>query len=142
MRYPAIMAWSDTDQTYLVEFPDLKGCHTMGETLAEAVANAVEAASLWLGVAHDEGMPLPAPSPLSGPGVHVVTIAPDVAIPIMIKRLREAAGLSQSQVAAKLGIRPQSYQRWERTDANITIRNLDRLAKALGKTLHVELLSA
>lgn len=45
----AVFTYDDADRVWLVEFPDLVGCHTFGETLDEAKANALEALQLWLG---------------------------------------------------------------------------------------------
>jgi predicted RNase H-like HicB family nuclease len=39
---------------YSVSVPALTGCHSQGETLAEALANIREAAELWLEVAADK----------------------------------------------------------------------------------------
>ena len=40
--------WQDTNGTYSVEFPDLPGCFSWGETLEEAQAMAKEALSGYL----------------------------------------------------------------------------------------------
>ena len=46
---------------YLVEFPDLPGCMSDGETIEEAIANGREAMLGWLEVMRAEGRPVPAP---------------------------------------------------------------------------------
>lgn len=46
--HSAVFTWDDTDGVWLVEFPQLDGCHTFGATLEEARANAVEALQVWL----------------------------------------------------------------------------------------------
>ena len=46
--YPAI--FHKENESYWVEFPDLPGCHTFGDTLAETVDNAKEALSLYFDV--------------------------------------------------------------------------------------------
>ena len=40
--------WEDTNGTYSVEFPDLPGCFSWGETLEEAQAMAQEALAGYL----------------------------------------------------------------------------------------------
>jgi len=58
---------------YLVEFPDLPGCISDGETVDEAVANGMDAKVAWLAVAREEGRPIPEPGgPLSGKWVQRV----------------------------------------------------------------------
>ena len=44
----ATFTFDPSDGIWLVEFPLLAGCHTYGETLDEARANAREALQLWL----------------------------------------------------------------------------------------------
>lgn len=55
MAHTAVITKDTTDPAYpdgvwLVEFPDLHGCQTFGETLAEARTHALEAAQVWLDV--------------------------------------------------------------------------------------------
>lgn len=52
----------DTDEGYLIEVPDLPGCMTAGETVAEAVALLDEAMLLWIAAALEEGLAIPEPS--------------------------------------------------------------------------------
>lgn len=44
----ATFIYDDAEHVWLVEFPALAGCHTYGETLDEARANAREALQVWL----------------------------------------------------------------------------------------------
>ena len=53
LAYPAII--SKEDDGYSVEFPDLPGCYTCGDTLAETLYNAQEASSGWLLVTLEDG---------------------------------------------------------------------------------------
>lgn len=46
MTYPAI--FTKEDNSYWVQFIDLEGCYSDGETLAEAMENAKEAMGLYL----------------------------------------------------------------------------------------------
>ncbi len=38
----------DADGTWLVDVPSLDGCHTFGDSLDAARANALDAVALWL----------------------------------------------------------------------------------------------
>lgn len=65
MKYPvAIEAGSDTT-AWGVVVPDLPGCYSAGDSLADACENAKEAIGLWVGSAQEDGQPIPAPKPLS-----------------------------------------------------------------------------
>lgn len=58
---------------YLIEFPDLPGCISDGETVEEAIANGMDAKRAWLTVAREQGRPLPEPGgQLSGKWVQRV----------------------------------------------------------------------
>ena len=58
---------------YLVEFPDLPGCISDGETVDEAIANGMEAKRAWLAVAREQGRLIPEPDgQLSGKWVQRV----------------------------------------------------------------------
>ncbi|MCL2106682.1 MAG: type II toxin-antitoxin system HicB family antitoxin [Oscillospiraceae bacterium] len=55
--YPAVFA--PEDGKMLVSVPDLKGCHTFGEDLAEAIEMAIDAAETWLWDAENKNEPIP-----------------------------------------------------------------------------------
>ena len=58
---------------YLVEFPDLPGCISDGETVDEAIANGMDAKQAWVAVAMEQGRPIPEPGgQLSGKWVQRV----------------------------------------------------------------------
>lgn len=60
--YPAIFHEEDG---YWVEFPDLTGCVTEGNTIEEAMAMAQEALGLWLVSQVEMGSELPTPSDIA-----------------------------------------------------------------------------
>lgn len=51
----------DEDGGYAAYFPELPGCITVGESIEEAAANAVEAKRAWLEAALEEGIAIPLP---------------------------------------------------------------------------------
>lgn len=57
--YPAILQL--TDEGYYVNFPDLEGCYTDGDTLPEALEKAEDVLALTLCDYEDNGQPIPAP---------------------------------------------------------------------------------
>jgi antitoxin HicB len=48
---------------YLIEFPDLPGCMSDGETVEQAIANGVEAMQGWIEAMRAERRPIPQPVP-------------------------------------------------------------------------------
>ena len=47
---------------YLIEFPDLPGCMSDGETIEEAIANGEDAQRGWIAAMKEAGRPIPPPS--------------------------------------------------------------------------------
>jgi antitoxin HicB len=47
---------------YLIEFPDLPGCMSDGETVEEAIANGAEAKRDWIAAMRQAGRELPPPT--------------------------------------------------------------------------------
>jgi antitoxin HicB len=47
---------------YLIEFPDLPGCMSDGETIEAAITNGLDAVRGWIESMQAEGHPIPAPT--------------------------------------------------------------------------------
>ena len=60
-RYEVIIYWSDADEAFVAEVPELAGCAAHGSTPVEALASAQEAISLWIETAMEFGDPVPEP---------------------------------------------------------------------------------
>ena len=60
-KYEIIIYWSQEDQAYIAEVPELPGCAAHGSTQEAALASAQEAVGLWLDTAREFGDPIPAP---------------------------------------------------------------------------------
>lgn len=53
--------YSEEDQGYIADIPDLQACSAFGETPEEALREALEAKKIWLDAAKAEGKPVPSP---------------------------------------------------------------------------------
>jgi len=62
MRYPIIIEEGDDSAAFGVIVPDLPGCFSAGDTLADALANADEAVAAWIETALESGVSVPPPS--------------------------------------------------------------------------------
>jgi len=60
-RYEIILYWSEEDQVFIAEVPELPGCMAHGETQNDAFQNIQEAMSLWLDTARKLGRAIPEP---------------------------------------------------------------------------------
>lgn len=49
---------------YLIEFPDLPGCLSDGETIDEAIVNGADAMQCWIAAMKEAGRSIPVPSRL------------------------------------------------------------------------------
>lgn len=58
-RYTILLTPDMEDGGYVVDVPALPGCHTQGETVEEATANAKDAIALWIKSAQKHGDPVP-----------------------------------------------------------------------------------
>ncbi len=59
IKYETIIFWSDEDNAYLAEVPELPGCIAHGESYESALANIKEAIQLWIETAQEFGDPIP-----------------------------------------------------------------------------------
>jgi predicted RNase H-like HicB family nuclease len=60
-KYEVIIYWSDDDQAFVAEVPELPGCCAHGASQEAALANAQEAMTLWLDTAREFGQAIPSP---------------------------------------------------------------------------------
>jgi predicted RNase H-like HicB family nuclease len=60
-RYEIIMYWSQEDQAFIAEVPELPGCAADGTTYQEALANVQVIITEWIETAKELGRPIPQP---------------------------------------------------------------------------------
>ncbi|MEW6169463.1 MAG: type II toxin-antitoxin system HicB family antitoxin [Pseudomonadota bacterium] len=60
-RFALIVYWSDADDAFIVEVPELPGCMADGQTYEQAVANARQVIEEWIETARELGRPVPEP---------------------------------------------------------------------------------
>lgn len=53
--------YSEEDEGYIADIPDLEACSAFGETPSEALAQLEIAKSAWIETAKEEGKPVPLP---------------------------------------------------------------------------------
>lgn len=61
IKYELIIYWSDDDQSFVVEVPELPGCMADGETYEQAVQNVQQIIDDWVETARKLGRPIPEP---------------------------------------------------------------------------------
>lgn len=60
-KYEIIIYWSNEDEVFVAEVPELPGCMAHGSNQEEALAKANEAIQLWVETAREFGRPVPEP---------------------------------------------------------------------------------
>jgi predicted RNase H-like HicB family nuclease len=61
IRYEVIIYWSEEDEAFIAEVPELPGCMADGDTYQEALANAEVVIQEWIETAQELGRPIPEP---------------------------------------------------------------------------------
>ena len=61
IQYEIILYWSEQDQAFLAEVPELPGCAADGATYQEALAKAEVVIREWIETARELGRPVPQP---------------------------------------------------------------------------------
>jgi antitoxin HicB len=122
--------------SYLVSFPDMENIITYGDTLEDALNNAHEALNGVLESDFERGYALPQAAARHGRNMHPVEVAPHIEIAYQLRRLRKEH--SQKEIARRLGISAQAYQKLENPrKCNPTIKTLEKISGVLNKKLEV-----
>lgn len=61
IKYELIVYWSEEDQSFIVDVPELPGCMADGATYEKAVTNARQIIEEWIATAQELGRPIPKP---------------------------------------------------------------------------------
>lgn len=60
-KYEVIIYWSEEDNAFVAEVPELAGCMADGATYQEALASAEIVIQEWIDTATELGRPIPQP---------------------------------------------------------------------------------
>lgn len=130
IKFPAKISYSRQDKSYLVSFPDFPNVNTFGASLEEAIANAQEALSLSIEVDFERGFKMPEPSKLTASRIYQIPLPLHIEVAIRLRQIRGSR--TQEQIAKRLKIAPQAYQKFENPrKCNLTLRKLEELERAL-----------
>lgn len=133
--YPAKI--SPDGDGFVVTFRDFENIFTEGDTYEEALFNAQEVLDILLQDMAQDEINIPSPSRCKKDEVPV-TVSPEVAVPVLLHKLRLARHFSMADVARTMGVSYQNYQQIE-SGKNITLKSLKRAASALGAIVEIKL---
>lgn len=60
-KYEVIIYWSEEDQAFIAEVPELPGCAADGATYQEVLSNVETVIQEWIETAKELGRPIPEP---------------------------------------------------------------------------------
>ena len=94
-KYMVSIRWSEKDQAYIAEAPELPGCATHGKTYEQAVRNAQDAIETWIEGAKEAKYPIPEPlAKRRFSGKFVTRIDPELHRELTIKAKRAGKTLN------------------------------------------------
>ena len=137
MRYPAAIT-REGKYTYAT-FVDCPGAMTQADPGESIEAQAADLLEGWLESELAAGRTPPRPGrrlPKSGIWVEV---PPLLAVRLTLRMAREDAGLTQAQLAKRVGVTQPVIAALEHPDSNPTIQTLEKVARALGANLQVSI---
>jgi predicted RNase H-like HicB family nuclease/DNA-binding XRE family transcriptional regulator len=130
---------------WLAEFPDAPGCQTFADSEAELRAAAKEALHGWLEAHLVSGDAPDKPrARRRAPPRHKlwqIHVEPALSTVLHLRWARQAAGLSQAELAARVGVSQQQIAKLENPDENPTLRTVARVSKALGLEMSISFAS-
>lgn len=125
----------------LVKFPDCPGCQTFAEARQDVCAVAREALEGWL-EAHlvlGDAPPKPRQSRRTSRRYTAISINPALAVRLQLRWARLRLGISQAELARRVNVSRQQISLLESPDANLTLGTLEKVVRALGMDLSIEL---
>lgn len=137
LKYPAKWKKSKADhaECLFLEFIDIPDAFTQGLTMDELIENGRDVLSLTIKCMLEDNEEIPAPSKFEqhSNDILYIELYPEIAIPLMLKNLRIKTGKTQKEIAQRLGVSYQTYQKMERGKrVNPTLKTLERLAEVFG----------
>jgi DNA-binding XRE family transcriptional regulator/predicted RNase H-like HicB family nuclease len=143
MHYTAV--FTKAGRRTLAKFPGCPGCQTFADPGEDIGERASEALLGWLEAHLVSGQAPPEPKTVRPKGrarTFPVPVPAKLAVKLALRWARRRAGLTQAELARRAGLSQPAVARLEDPDHNPTLDLLDRVAKALGTRLEVDLRAA
>jgi len=140
--YPATIE-QDEDGQFIVSFRDVPEALTSGETLDEALTEAVDCLVVALDGYVDERRPRPLPRPsCSRPREHAVTVPPLIAAKLALHDAVRDAGLSPAALAERLALSEPAARRLLHLRQRSRIEDLQAALAKLGRRIELSVSAA
>lgn len=133
MRYPAHFEPA-TEGGFVVTFRDIPEAITQGDTEAEAMSMAEDVLVSSMDFYFEDRRPVPPPS-APEQGEHLVELPPSIWAKVLLLNEQLAQGVSNAELARRLGSRPQEVQRITDLSHATKIDTIAKALRAMGKEL-------
>ncbi len=135
-----LRCWVEENAWCAQGLPPWDNVVTYGRDREDVARQAADALSGVIAAMLDRGDVVP-DVPDTPDAEDIIWVAPDlrIMVPLWLRQARETAGLTQGELATRLGVTYQAVQKWERAGANPTIGTLQRVARAVGRPLMLRL---
>jgi antitoxin HicB len=138
MNYP-IAHTPDSNETFLVDFPDLPWVHTYGETREDALTQAHDALLTAIAFLIKERQPVPVPRRSAAePEGYVVVLSALVAAKIGLHNVMLEAGMSKSDLARQLDVHRPQVDRLLDIDHPSSLDQLERAIEKAGGRVEIQ----
>ncbi|WP_455288582.1 type II toxin-antitoxin system HicB family antitoxin [Cupriavidus necator] len=134
LRFPAEIC-PDGDG-FAVSFPDIPEALTGGDTLEAASEMAADALATAMAFYFEDRRPIPRPSSAT-PGQHLVDLPASVSIKVLLLNEMLAQGVTQAELARRLGMKQQEVRRVLNLRHATKIDTIEAAFHALGKRLEM-----
>jgi antitoxin HicB len=134
VRYPVTLEIDETG--VLVGCPDIPEMHSVGDTVDEALREAVDGLESAIDIYFDERRPVPAPSK-AGRGQATVALPALVVGKVLLHNEMLAQGVKKAELARRLNIAPPNVERIFNVRHKTRIETIEAALLALGKRLDV-----
>lgn len=122
---------------FVVTFPDVSGCVTQGDDLAEASSMAEDALATMLSYMMSQGEEIPAPKPHRGRNYRRVSLPPIQSAKVELYQAMRASGVRKTELARRMGIPKTNVNRLFDLHHASRFDQLEEAFRALGKRLLV-----
>lgn len=135
MRYPARFEPAE-EGGYVVTFRDVPEAITQGDSVSEAMEMAEDALVTSMDFYFEDKRPVALPSEAEE-GEHMVSLPASVSAKVLLLNEMLTQRVTPSELARRLGTRPQDVQRLTDLSHATKIDTIDRALNALGRSLEI-----
>jgi antitoxin HicB len=138
MRYPVTLEIEKNG--VLVGCPDIPEMHSVGDTVEDALREALDGLESAIELYFDNRRPIPAPS-LPQPGQQTITLPALIAAKVLLHNEMLAQDIKKAELARRLNIAPPNVERIFRVRHKTRIETVEAAIESLGRHIEVSVIA-